>query len=309
MQKKLPNNPSIRHLKIQAKNILKAFHNGKLGQCASLRLIKRFAPLSDEELLQYPVKLNDAQYAVALIYGFKSWQNLSFHCKKNSKEMNMNEKTTEQFNALCGMENRSMQRLLRDVDTRILAKALKNADNNIRKKIMVNMSVRAGKLLVEDINLLGETNDNIIITARKKILDLYMKLIKSKDITSILNNHEEYTINKEPIQFLKKKRFKIINDVDIKKLFVQLSKKSIKMGLLQLEPNINRIDDELIKKGIELIVDGTEPNLTKEILESILNKRLNQLKVQYEASIKAISAIQAGDNPTIIKDRLDAILS
>ena len=107
----------------------------------------------------------------------------------------MNEKITKQFNELCGMENRSMQRLLREIDTRVLAKALKNADKNIRQKIMMNMSDRAGKLLIENMNLLGEISDNIIITAREKILDIRKILIKSKDITSDLNSHKEYSIN------------------------------------------------------------------------------------------------------------------
>ncbi len=40
-----------------------------------------------------------------------------------------------------------------------------------------------------------------------------------------------------------------------------------KEGLLALEPKIKEIDDPFFAKGLQLIVDGTEPQATKEILE------------------------------------------
>ena len=90
MSKQLPQNPSIRFAKIEAKRILKAFHQGNLSECRPLRLIKRFASLSDDELLNFPVKLHDAQYALALEHGFESWQQLSDHCIDEKQENNMN---------------------------------------------------------------------------------------------------------------------------------------------------------------------------------------------------------------------------
>ncbi len=40
-----------------------------------------------------------------------------------------------------------------------------------------------------------------------------------------------------------------------------------KEGLLALEPKIKEIDDPFFAKGLQLIVDGTEPQTTREILE------------------------------------------
>ena len=88
MSKQLPQNPSIRFAKIEAKKMLKEFQQGNLSQCQPLRLIKRFASLSDDELLNFPVKLHDVQYALALEHGFESWQQLSDHCIEEKQENN-----------------------------------------------------------------------------------------------------------------------------------------------------------------------------------------------------------------------------
>lgn len=52
----------------------------------------------------------------------------------------------------------------------------------------------------------------------------------------------------------------------IKKL-AELSGVARKDGLLALESSIKQIDDPFFRKGLQLVVDGTEPKLTREILE------------------------------------------
>ena len=44
-----------------------------------------------------------------------------------------------------------------------------------------------------------------------------------------------------------------------------------KDGLLALEEAANTIEDEFLKKGVMLIVDGTDPELVRSILETELN--------------------------------------
>lgn len=52
---------------------------------------------------------------------------------------------------------------------------------------------------------------------------------------------------------------------------ISLSNVARKEGLLALEEAANNIDDEFLKKGILLIVDGTDPELVRSILETELN--------------------------------------
>lgn len=55
--------------------------------------------------------------------------------------------------------------------------------------------------------------------------------------------------------------------VDTINLFVELAEQARRDGLLSLEERISRIDDKFIKKGMQLLVDGTDPNLIRQMLE------------------------------------------
>ncbi|MBQ2744209.1 MAG: motility protein A [Lachnospiraceae bacterium] len=61
-----------------------------------------------------------------------------------------------------------------------------------------------------------------------------------------------------------------INEGEIIKKIIDLSNIARKEGLLQLEEAANELEDEFMKKGILLIVDGTEPDLVRAILETEL---------------------------------------
>jgi chemotaxis protein MotA len=51
-------------------------------------------------------------------------------------------------------------------------------------------------------------------------------------------------------------------------LFVQLADQARREGLLSLEEQANQIEDDFIKKGVMLIVDGVDPAVVQDILET-----------------------------------------
>ncbi len=61
------------------------------------------------------------------------------------------------------------------------------------------------------------------------------------------------------------------NEVETIRTIIALSNVARKEGLLALEEAANDIDDEFLKKGVLLIVDGTDPELVRSILETELN--------------------------------------
>jgi chemotaxis protein MotA len=61
------------------------------------------------------------------------------------------------------------------------------------------------------------------------------------------------------------------DDVDTIRNIIALSNVARKEGLLALEETANNIEDEFLKKGILLIVDGTDPELVRSIMETELN--------------------------------------
>lgn len=49
--------------------------------------------------------------------------------------------------------------------------------------------------------------------------------------------------------------------------FTNLSRKARREGLLSLEDEVNNIEDAYLKKGLQMVIDGIEPETIKEIME------------------------------------------
>lgn len=76
MSRSLSSQASLEQLKNQAKDLLKTHKSGDAKACEMLRLLPRFAKLSDQEIFAAKVGLQEAQHALAKDYGFKKWAEL-----------------------------------------------------------------------------------------------------------------------------------------------------------------------------------------------------------------------------------------
>lgn len=61
---------------------------------------------------------------------------------------------------------------------------------------------------------------------------------------------------------------KLQSSKEISKLFMDFASKARKEGLLALENDVNTVEDEFVKKGLQLSVDGLEPDAIQDILET-----------------------------------------
>ncbi len=61
------------------------------------------------------------------------------------------------------------------------------------------------------------------------------------------------------------------NEADVISNIINLSNVARKEGLLALEEAANNIEDDFLKKGIMLVVDGTDPELVRSIMETELS--------------------------------------
>jgi chemotaxis protein MotA len=66
------------------------------------------------------------------------------------------------------------------------------------------------------------------------------------------------------------------------RILVEFSERARREGLLALEDNLQELDDEFMRKGVQLVVDGTDP----EIIKNILYNELNQLQERHADGIK-----------------------
>lgn len=67
--------------------------------------------------------------------------------------------------------------------------------------------------------------------------------------------------------------------VEVIQLLVRLAEKARREGLLALESESESIEDEFLKNGIQMIVDGTDPELVRSILETEINMMEDRHKV------------------------------
>ena len=86
------------------------------------------------------------------------------------------------FENLTELDDRSIQKFLREIDTQELAKALHGADEEIQNKIFSNMSKRAAAMLKEDMEFMGPVRMVDVIEARKNIIDIILRLEANGEI-------------------------------------------------------------------------------------------------------------------------------
>lgn len=63
---------------------------------------------------------------------------------------------------------------------------------------------------------------------------------------------------------------------DIIALFTNISKKARREGLLSLEDDLSEMDNPFMKKGLQMVVDGIEPEIIREILELEIGEMENR---------------------------------
>ena len=86
------------------------------------------------------------------------------------------------FEHLRNVDDRSMQRLIREVSTDDMMIALKGSDPELMDKFLDNMSTRAADMLVEDMEAKGPVKLAEMTEAQKKILVIAKKLEEDGEI-------------------------------------------------------------------------------------------------------------------------------
>ena len=95
------------------------------------------------------------------------------------------EKYAFSFNDLVVLDDRAIQKVLRETDTQVLAKALKAADKSVEDKIFRNMSKRAAEMLKEDIEFMGPIRIADVHEAQGQIIDITRRLERNGEIVIV----------------------------------------------------------------------------------------------------------------------------
>lgn len=93
------------------------------------------------------------------------------------------------FEDIYGLDDRSLQRVLRDLDTKELSKALKGVSEELREKFFRNMSSRAAEMLKEEMDYMGPVRLRDVEEAQQKVVNQVRLLEESGEI--VLSRGEE----------------------------------------------------------------------------------------------------------------------
>jgi flagellar motor switch protein FliG len=86
------------------------------------------------------------------------------------------------FEDILKLDDRTIQRILREVDTRDLTLSLKGASEELKNKILSNMSQRASQMIQEELEFMGPVRLKDVDEAQQRIVAIIRKLEESGEI-------------------------------------------------------------------------------------------------------------------------------
>ena len=86
------------------------------------------------------------------------------------------------FDDLANLDDKAMQRLLREVDDKDLGLALRGASDALKEKVFRNKSARAAQMLREDMSVMGPVRLRVVEEAQQTILGIVRRLQESEEI-------------------------------------------------------------------------------------------------------------------------------
>ncbi|MDR1802657.1 MAG: hypothetical protein LBQ94_03540 [Treponema sp.] len=93
-----------------------------------------------------------------------------------NKEYSLGKNVPFAFEDIKGLDNRTIQKIMRELDSQILAIALKSAKEEVQDKIFMNISKRATGMLKEDMEYMDTPSEEEIENARQSVIDVYLDL-------------------------------------------------------------------------------------------------------------------------------------
>jgi len=87
------------------------------------------------------------------------------------------------FDDVVLLDDRAMQRVIRELDAKDMALALRPATEALRLKFFNNMSQRAAEMLREEMSLAGQVRMKAVEESQQRIIDIIKKLEDEDQIT------------------------------------------------------------------------------------------------------------------------------
>lgn len=190
-----------------------------------------------------------------------------------------------------------IQNTLREIDFDVLATALVGVSQDIRDMFFRNLSKRAFRLFKDDLQV-KEANAARLKTGEAQEI-----------VKQLLRKHAKHAKAeiKAPAKGALPKVDLATEEATIE-TFKSLSAYLREFGFLGLEGIEDTIDHPIMKKGMELIIDGWEPLLIQSLLEKRRKQYLKDIENRLDMILEGLDSLASKDMPLLIEEKLRAYL-
>ncbi|HCE00769.1 MAG TPA: flagellar motor switch protein FliG, partial [Armatimonadetes bacterium] len=98
------------------------------------------------------------------------------------------------FEDIVQLDDRAVQQVLREVDMKDLATALKSVKEDVQQKVFKNLSERAAAMLKEDMEFMGPVRLKVVEEAQQKIVAVIRRLEAAGEITIGRDGEEDVLV-------------------------------------------------------------------------------------------------------------------
>lgn len=211
---------------------------------------------------------------------------------------------------LLGISDGEMRKLLQRVAPDDLVAACIRVSKALRSKILNNLDSKSAKWLQQNIEAMGEITNNLWDSARQKIAKAVHELRLSGtggEIKDKKSNETENATRGEVRVKQSEMRAKPSEKGDESELagtFVDLLQVVGERGPQALQAVVSEVEEPLLRFGLQLILDETEPGR----LEVALERAQAELEAKYHHQLSLIRqgvlAIRRGDSPEEFRQRV-----
>ena len=122
-------------------------------------------------------------------------RNIMEHLEENDPELAEEiKKRLFVFEDIIRLDDRSLQRVLREVDMKELGLALKGATEELRTKFFKNMSKRAAEMLQEDMDYMGPVRVKDVEESQQKVVNIVRGLEEQGEIVIASGGEDELVV-------------------------------------------------------------------------------------------------------------------
>ena len=188
-----------------------------------------------------------------------------------------------------------IQRSLREIDSQVLVNALYSANDDEKNMFFRNMSKRAVSFLLKDMD---EEKNKYIPEAKKKDSQ---EMLKQK-----LRKHSKYFTSEIKPQQAPLPDIDLSSEDSVIRTFKALLTYVKTHGFLSIEGIESKIPNPVMRKGLELLIDGWEPLLIQSLLEKYKATYMKHVETELNMILEGIDSIAMLDLPLVMEEKLKA---